>query len=159
MAMTKGKNANAEIEVLLKYCEEVWNQVRHLENQRATFTNFMLVVSVGIIGFVMQNGLSTASLPLTIALVVLGFYGAIASYKFYERHQFHRSHSELWLAEINRQVAEAKFKKFAQLAFEKHNRQFPVMSKVHVHTLWITFNLLIVLAGILLTMLSLGIIK
>jgi hypothetical protein len=79
MSEDKSVDNKLAVEVLLRYYEEQWEQIRHLENQRATFINIVIVVSVGIVGFVMQQGLGPASIPLAVMLVVLGVYGSIAS--------------------------------------------------------------------------------
>ena len=151
------KQSYPEVDVLLRYCEEQWNHIRHLENQRATFTNLVLVIAVGVIGFITQQGISIAILPLTIALIILGLYGAFASYKFYERYKLHKTLEDSWVGEVDRLLPKAKLKKLAAEASEKHKQRFRVTSRVHVHTVWITFNILIALAGILLTLFSLGI--
>ena len=155
--MPTAKQPQVEIDVLLRYCEEQWNHIRHLEDQRATFTNLVLVISVGVIGFIIQQGIGIAVVPLTIALIILGIYGAFASYKFYERYKLHKTHEELWLEEVDRLLPKAKLKKLAQEAVEKHKKRFRITWKVHVHIVWITFNILIALAGVLLTLFSLGV--
>ena len=152
--MPPAKSSDIEINLLLRYCEEQWRHIRHLEDQRATFTNLVLVISVGVIGFIVQQGISIAVLPLTIALIVLGVYGAFASYKFYERYKLHKMHEDLWLDEVDRLLPKAKLKKLAQEAVEKHKQRFRIMWKIHVHTVWMAFNILIALAGVLLTLIS-----
>ena len=156
--MPTTKQSHPEVDVLLRYCEEQWNHIRHLENQRATFTNLVLVIAVGVIGFITQKGISIAILPLTIALMVLGLYGAFASYKFYERYKLHKALEDVWLDEVDRLLPKAKLKKLGQQAGEQHKQRFRITSRVHVHTVWITFNILIALAGTLLTLFGLGII-
>ena len=145
---------NDEVEILLRYCEEQWHHIRHLEDQRATFTNFVLVVTAGVIGFIVQQGLGKASLPLTTLLVIVGIYGAIASYKFYERYRLHQIREQHWLTRIHELNPNAKLLELDKVAIDKHNREFPRMSKLHVHTIWISFNVLIALLGIVMTIVA-----
>lgn len=138
-----------EIEILLRYCEEQWNHIRHLEDQRATFTNFVTVVTAGLLGFVVQQRLSKQSLPLTILVVILGITGAIASEKFYERYDLHKKHEEQWLSQINELVPQARLKELAKEASDKHNAEFSKMLvNLRVHHVWRIYHLLIALLGV-----------
>jgi purine-cytosine permease-like protein len=159
MSEDKSVDNKLAVEVLLRYYEEQWEQIRHLENQRATFINIVIVVSVGIVGFVMQQGLGPASIPLAVMLVVLGVYGSIASQKFYERYGLHRRHAEKWLGQINHLVPNARLTALHKEAQKEHESKYRILSKIHVHIVWLTFNLLITIIGIGLTLYSLDLIK
>jgi hypothetical protein len=149
------KEKELAVEVLLRYYEEQEEMIRHLENQRATFMNMMIVVSVGVIGFVVQQRLSHSSIPLTIMLIVIGIYDWIAVEKFYERYHLHRIHTEKWLTQINHLVPHAQLNNSHKEAVEQHNARYRVLSKLHTHTVWNIFNILIIIAGVLLTLYSL----
>src|ERR1700733_7818455 len=68
-------------DVLLAYWQEQRNQARHSEDQRATLTNLILIISAATLGFLSQWGWTLRSLSITVPLVFLGLYGAIASAK------------------------------------------------------------------------------
>lgn len=78
-----------DTDALLKIYEEQWAQARHLEDRRSTITNIVLLIATAVFGFIFQRSLSLQTLPLTILLIALGIYGAVASEKLYERAQFH----------------------------------------------------------------------
>ena len=65
--MPASKSSDAEINLLLRYCEEQWRHIRHLEDQRATFTNLVLVISVGVIGFIVQQGILSKRVSILIS--------------------------------------------------------------------------------------------
>jgi len=73
------KQSKPEADILFKLYEEQWTQVRHLEDQRATVTNLIVVIASAILGFIVQQGLSIEILPVSLLLIVLGVYGALTS--------------------------------------------------------------------------------
>jgi hypothetical protein len=85
--MPVNKQSKPEVDVLLKLYDEQWTQVRHLENQRATVTNLIVVIASAIIGLIVQQGLSVEILPVSLLLIVLGVYGALSCDNYYERIQ------------------------------------------------------------------------
>jgi hypothetical protein len=159
MSEDKAKDNELTINVLMQFYKEQGEQIRHLENQRATFTNIVIVVSVGIVGFVMQQRLGLASIPLTVMLIMLGLVGAVASQKLYERYHLHRKHAEKWLGQINQLVPNAHLNKLHKEAVQEHEAKHRVLSKIHVHSVWIIFDILITIIGIALTLYCLGLIK
>ena len=68
-----------ETDVLLQLCNNEWEQSRHTEDQRATITNIILLIASVILGVVVQRGAQPEVLPLSILLIVLGIYGAVAT--------------------------------------------------------------------------------
>ncbi|MEW5718834.1 MAG: hypothetical protein AB1817_09425, partial [Chloroflexota bacterium] len=76
---------NSDSDILLKLREEEWALLRHYEDQRATVTNFILIVVSIAVGFLVQKGINRESLPITILLIGLGVYGVVAVAKLYER--------------------------------------------------------------------------
>jgi len=58
-------------DVLLKLWEDQRIQARHTESQRATITNFVILISVAIISFFTTKGINQDSLPLAVLLVIL----------------------------------------------------------------------------------------
>ncbi|HEX6480312.1 MAG TPA: hypothetical protein VF043_15850 [Ktedonobacteraceae bacterium] len=76
-------------EFLMRMAEENWAQARHTEDQRATLANLIVVIASIDQGVLTQIGFIKSALPLTILLIILGIYGALASAKLYKRHQHH----------------------------------------------------------------------
>ena len=142
-----------ETEVLLRLCEESWNHIRHLEDQRATFTNVVIAVAAGVLGFVVPQGLSLELLPLTALLFVLGATGAVATWKFYERFQWHKRKADEWLDQISTDLLpNANIRGLENIAREKHSERYPVIHRRHVHELWIVLHGLVAILGLLITL-------
>ena len=55
-----------EVDILIKFCEEEWTQARQSENQRATMTNYIIIIAIAIFGLMVQMDLNTKALPLAI---------------------------------------------------------------------------------------------
>jgi hypothetical protein len=70
-------------DVLLHTMEQSWTQARQAEDQRAFLTNLIVLIAAADYGVLTQTGF----VPLTMALIILDLYGAIASEKFYERYR------------------------------------------------------------------------
>ncbi|EKU98479.1 hypothetical protein Lepto7375DRAFT_7766 [Leptolyngbya sp. PCC 7375] len=144
-----------EIDILLKFYEEDWQQARQAENQRTAITNITLIIVPALIGFVAQQGFGDNALPLTILLFILGIYGAITSQKLYERHCYFSDRSGLWrdrISELNLKLGIAQIRYDARL---KHSRRFKRLEKVRLYSLWLVLHLFVSLAGLVLTLLIL----
>ena len=69
----------------LAYWREHREQLRQSENQRAVLTNFVLVIAAALSGFIVQLHFELRTLPLSVLIVVIGCYGALAAAKYHER--------------------------------------------------------------------------
>ena len=76
---------------LLAYWKEHREQVRQSETQRSVLTNFVLVIVAGISGLIVQQRFDLETLPLSVLVVILGLYGALAAAKYHERADYHLS--------------------------------------------------------------------
>ena len=68
-------------DALLAFWGEQREQLRQSESQRATLTNYVLVLATALIGLVVQQHLDRRTLPLAALIVVIGCYGAISAAK------------------------------------------------------------------------------
>jgi hypothetical protein len=107
-------------DVLLKFCEQQWMEAKQAEDQRATFTNIILLISSAVVGVMAQKGLTQSMIPLSILLIVLGIFGAIVSRKLYERHQFHIARLKNWRRRINELHPEARLEILKKEAVDNH---------------------------------------
>lgn len=143
----------SSLEILVRNYEQQLEHIRHLEDQRATFTNFVLVTSAVIAGFIVQEGLSLNSIPLSILLSIFGVFGTLASEKYYERYQLHNSLANNYYGKIDAMCKDVDLKELKKEAIDKHNKSHH-FSKLHVHTIWRSLNILIGLLGIALTVVA-----
>jgi hypothetical protein len=96
-------------DVLMGFIHEHWEEMRHIENQRATMANLILTLAAALIGLIANFKISQNTLLLSLALVFLGIYGWIATAKLYERHQFDQNRLYKWYKQIDRLNPKAKY--------------------------------------------------
>ena len=80
-----------DTDVLIKFCDEARQEMRHIENQRATITNMSILISSVVVGYIAQQKLDFTLIPISVLMIFLGIYGIIFTSKLYERHQFAQS--------------------------------------------------------------------
>ncbi|MBC8235498.1 hypothetical protein H8E77_38615 [bacterium] len=140
-----------DTDVLLKFCEQYWEEMRHIENQRATITNIIIVITSAIIGFIAQKGISSNLLPLTTLLIILGIYGALTVTKLYERHQFGQVRLNHWYKRIDELNPNAQFLQLRSVADAEHKTQHPRTERLKLHYFWLALHITITLLGIVIT--------
>jgi hypothetical protein len=144
-----------DTDVLLNFCNQYWDEIRHTENQRATLTNLVILIASAIIGFGVQKGLSKPFLVLAILLILLGVYGAAMTLKLYERYNFLQTRLEHFYRQIDALHPNAQFQTLRNDAASEHKGAFPKLSSVRVHQLWLFLHLAISLVGAVLAVIIL----
>jgi hypothetical protein len=139
-----------DTEVLLFFCGQYWEEIRHTEKQRETLTNLIILIAAAVIGLVGQKGLSRDFILLALLLVVLGLYGVAMTLKLYERYRFLQTRLYYWYDHIDSLHPDAKFLSLKTEADEEHKKQFPRLLKLRVHYLWLALHLLISVSGTIL---------
>ena len=76
-------------DTLLAYWSEHREQLRQSESQRAVLTNYVLAIAAAISGLVVQQRFRAQTLPLSVLVVLIGLYGALAAAKYHERANYH----------------------------------------------------------------------
>jgi len=141
-------------EVLLKFFDEDWRQVRQSEDQRTAFSNIVLLIASAVFGFLTQDGLTHKALPLTILLIVLGIFGGIASEKLYERSKLHMELAWAWRRRLYELHPDIQLDRLTDEAEEIHRKRFPRLFDLRLHRVWVTLDLAIGFAGIILTIVA-----
>ena len=137
-----------DTDVLIKHCDEAEQEMRHIENQRATITNMSILISSVIIGYIAQQKLDIALIPVSTLMIFLGIYGMIFTSKLYERHQFAQNRIDHWTKQIDKLQPKSNLLKLRDIADKEHAAQFPRMSKVRLNCLWMILHTFIMLVGI-----------
>ena len=137
-----------DTDVLINYCDEARQEMRHIENQRATITNISILISSVIIGYIAQQKIDLTLLPVSALMIFLGIYGMIFTSKLYERHQFAQSRNDQWTKQIDKLKPKSNLLKLRATADREHAAQFPRMSKVRLNRLWMILHAFIMLVGI-----------
>src|SRR5580693_9786162 len=76
-------------DTLVAYWGEHRTQLRQSESQRAVLTNYVLAIAAAISGLVVQQRFRMQTLPLSIMVVLIGLYGALAAAKYHARANYH----------------------------------------------------------------------
>ena len=145
-------------DVLLHLYSEERAEARQSEDQRATLTNLILVVVAAGLAFVTsRQGDNEAALIVSLAILALGIYGAVATAKYFERWLRHwrRSYAfQVQLFELYPEIdASLASFHYAPLRLrtdpyeQEIERRFPRLSKVKLYRLWIAFHCAVAIAG------------
>jgi hypothetical protein len=139
-------------DILLNFCNQYWDEIRHVENQRATLTNLVILIASAVVGLMVQQGLSRGFLPLTILLVLLGIYGTAITLKMYERYSFLQIRLDHYYHRIDELHPNAQFLQIKKTAEDEHKLHFRRLFGLRVHWLWIALHVAISLSGVALTL-------
>lgn len=141
--------AETESNILLSMYDQYWEEIRHTENQRATLTNLIMLVSSATVGLLVDRGPGAASGPLGGLLILLGTYGSAITLKLYERHRFIKTRLDHLYRQLDELNPGAKFLERRAAADDEHGQSFPRLRKVRVHHLWLLLHVAIALTGVL----------
>jgi hypothetical protein len=143
-------------EFLLRSMVENWIHTRQSEDKRATIANVILVVASAIQGMLVLVGLDKKALPLTITLIVLGVYGALASAKLYERSQFHILRARKLRDRLDELCPEAQVQLLQKVAEDEHKTHYPVLMNVRLNTIWLGLHTVVAILGVVYTIICLA---
>lgn len=142
---------SSENDVLIKLIEEQWTQARHSEEQRATMTNFVIVVDAAILGFIVDRAFTPDLLPLTILLAALGIYGVMFCCKLYERFSSHTNRARKFRDKLDELHPNLGIKSLLREADAEHTAQFKWVERIRLNRLWMILHGLIGAAGLLMS--------
>jgi hypothetical protein len=132
----------------LAFWAEHREQLRQSENQRATMTNFVIVIAAALAGVIVQLRLDPRSLPLSILIVLLGLYGALSSAKYHERAEYHLRQARALTRALREAGAIPDAGALLDAARDEHYRRYPRLSRIRLHLLWTGFHLAVALFGL-----------
>jgi hypothetical protein len=138
-------------DIMLEYWKDQRTQARNAESQRATLTNIVLLIVIATLGFVGQQGLREAMLPLTISLIVLGVFGATASAKYYERYNLHIAQAIRFSKLLGDLSLLPDFEDTLNPVRTDHADRNRWMSRIRLNKMWVALHLLVALTGLALT--------
>ncbi|HYU72393.1 MAG TPA: hypothetical protein VEL31_06905 [Ktedonobacteraceae bacterium] len=133
---------------LLHVLEENWLHARLSEEKRARLANLALVITLVVQALLVLMGFSPRILPLTLLLIVLGFYAFVVSLKLYERAQFHTLRARKVRAHLNELCLNAQVEELLSSAEQEHSNRYPFWQHTRLNTLWLGLHLLIVIIGV-----------
>lgn len=140
-------------DIVLAYWSEHRLQFRQSENQRATMTNFILVVTAGLSGLIIQQKLARFTLPLSILIVLIGLYGALAAAKYHERATYHLSQARA-LTDTLKDMNVLAENPNLEGKRQAHYNTYPRLHRIRLHWLWTGLHLAVAMYGIVLAVVS-----
>ena len=139
---------------MLAYWREHREQLRQSENQRAALTNYMLVITAAISGFIVQQHFAPRTLPLSFLIIVVGLYGAVAAAKYHERADYHllqaRALTRVLVGTGALGDHDAVLEEFRQ----QHNRHYLHLYRLRLNRLWTGLHLGVAGYGIVLAIIT-----
>ena len=141
-------------DAVLTYWKEHREQLRQSENQRAVLTNYILVITAAISGLVVQQHFSLRTLPLSILIVVIGLYGALAVAKYHERADYHLSQARALTRALIDAGGLADHDAVLDEFRQTHYRKYPRLHRVRLNWLWTGLHLGVALYGVVLVVVT-----
>ena len=124
------------ISVLSAYVEQRRMQAKQCEDQRATMTNYLLVVCTALQGFIANRGFDGPSLALAGFIVIIGVYGMKVTAKYYERFRLQISYVDGATARLRKLCPDAQLMEIEQHAREQHISTFGKLTDLRLNALW-----------------------
>ena len=141
-----------KIEILLRFYEIQMGRGKHTEDQRASATNLTMLIAFGIITFFQTQTDITVQIVLAATIIFLGLYGALISYKLYERYMHHTQEAITFVHEIDSLVKGLDIMSIVEKSEGIHAKEFSPkwLIKFRLYSAWIGINILIAVVGIFL---------
>jgi len=146
---------NEPAETVRAYWNEHRQQLRQSEAQRSVLTNFLLVVTAGLSGLVVQQKLTGGTLPLALLILGIGLYGALSAAKYHERADYHLSQARALTRTLKDLGALADDPHLAA-ARDAHYKAYPWLHRLRLHWLWTGLHLAVAAYGLVLTVVILA---
>ena len=142
-------------DIVLAYWKEHREQLRQSESQRSVMTNYILVIAAAISGFTIQQHFSLRTIPLSVLIVIIGFYGALSAAKYHERADYHLFQARALTQVLVNATALPDNRAILQQYRKTHYEKYSRLSRIRLYWLWIGINLGIALFGAILLIITL----
>lgn len=141
-------------DAVLAYWNENRAQFRQSESQRAVLTNYVLAIAAAISGLVVQQHFRLLTLPLSIMVVLIGLYGALAAAKYHERANYHLTQARALTQVLVQSGDIPDNRAVLSQARTKHSEEYPRLYRLRLHWLWTGLHLGIAAYGLVLIVLT-----
>jgi hypothetical protein len=134
-------------DLVLAYWAEHRTQLRQCETQRSVLTNYILVIVAALTGLIVQQQVQPSTLPLSILIVLIGLYGALAVAKYHERADYHLTQARALTRTLIDAGALPDHSTPLELARQAHHARYPRLQRLRLHRLWTGMHLAIAAYG------------
>ena len=135
---------------VLAYWKEHREQLRQSENQRAILTNYVLVITAAVSGFVVQQQFSLRTIPLSVLIVIIGLYGAVSAAKYHERADYHLSQARALTRVLVAAGALTDTAAVLEETRRAHYSRYLRLHRLRLYWLWTGLHLGIAVYGVVL---------
>ncbi|MEU4389885.1 hypothetical protein [Kribbella sp. NPDC023855] len=143
-------------EMVLAYWSEHRAQLRQSESQRAVMTNYILLITTAVSGFIVQQNLKPATITLSLLIAFIGLYGAVAAAKYHERAEYHLFQARALTRVLIELEALGDHSEVLADARQIHRTKYPRMNRLRLHKLWTGLHGAIAVYGVVLTVVTLA---
>jgi hypothetical protein len=151
---SEGETVSAPEDAVLAYWREHREQLRQSENQRAVLTNYVLVITAAISGFIVQQNFALRTLPLSILIIIIGLYGAVAAAKYHERADYHLLQARALTRVLVDSGVLADHEAVLEEFRQQHYRKYPRLHRLRLNRLWTGLHLGVAVYGVVLVILT-----
>lgn len=141
-------------DAVLAYWSEQRQQMRQSEDQRAATTNYVLIITAALAGFIVQQGFQARTIPLSLLVAAIGIYGAASTAKYHERAVYHIRQARVLTQVLCDLDALPDSRDALAAAREAHYLRYPRLHRLRLHDLWIGLNLAIAVLGAALALIA-----
>jgi len=135
--------------------QEHTSQGRHHETQRASVTNFIIIVATASLGFIANRGVSRDQWTFALFLIIIGLFGALFSAKQYERFRYHMEYARKYREVLENLLNNGLTNIRSQAKLDHRKKHSSFLVNLHLHFFWTLFHLLISAIGVILLIMTL----
>ncbi|MBU1320197.1 MAG: hypothetical protein KKG33_12425 [candidate division Zixibacteria bacterium] len=135
-------------DILLDQLDKQWARARQSENQRAQMTNFLIVIYGVLQGFIVQRKFDEPTIILACVMILLGIFGVLASFKYYERFRLSTCRVGRIMERLKELEPLANLEELEAVADKKHQARYPRLVRLRLHKLWHALHFGIIILGI-----------
>jgi hypothetical protein len=136
------------INILLNTINMYWNQSIQNENQRAAFTNYLIILIGALQGYIIQRQFDKFSILLSVLMIILGVFGALITAKYYERFRDQISRANILMEKLKEIEPTIDLNELEYKARQRHKKNFPYLIKIRLNWLWLFFYFLLIGMGV-----------
>jgi hypothetical protein len=140
---------STEENFIMFYMEQIWEEMRHLENLRERVSALIITLSIAISGFIIQQKFALETKPLVWFLIALGMFGLIMTRKMFQIHQRGQKRLDKWYIYLENNCGEnPQILKLRDQADKENRLKFNYIATVPHNYFWSTIYLFIIIGGI-----------
>jgi hypothetical protein len=144
-----------EYDFMKFYMEQSWEEMRHLEQLRATVSSLVITLATLIVGFIVQQGFAQSTAIMSMFVMVLGIFGAVMVRKLYQVHQFDQERLNRWYEYFQEMNPDAQVLKRRDMADPVNRKKFWALSRIPHNYFWFGLHACISVVGLILLLLTL----